>query len=229
MSRWAYGAGGAVAGAAITWLAMQGAGSASAASGTASPAGAVAAIEASTAPLPGEAPDDTIARLRSRVGDLQRQLDATREELQASKVQGAVASGQLSALQGTPIAWPDDVPDALRPEGFEAGLRAAIAPIEGAKVVEVDCSEYPCIGVVELPGIGGDAVHDAVGGVRQRLSEGPWKELGEDMAAMLSVSSVADEQGERVVLGVGAAAAGFDQIPDADTRTRYRMDSLTQP
>jgi hypothetical protein len=106
--------------------------------------GAPAPVPASPAPItprPGETPLQTIARLQERVGQLEAELTTARQA-------GGIARGQLEVEQGAASPWPDDAPAELKPDAFEATVRAAVAKVGGAVVETVDCAEYPCIAVI---------------------------------------------------------------------------------
>ena len=72
-------------------------------------------------------PDDEVARLR---------------------LENAVLSGQVNALQGTESLWPDQAPETLTPERYTGLLRTLFADEQLGTLGDVDCSEYPCVAVV---------------------------------------------------------------------------------
>jgi hypothetical protein len=55
---------------------------------------------------------------------------------------------QLVVYEGTPQAWPSDVPDAFRETALADTLRRSFDGL--ATVNEMDCEEYPCIALVAL-------------------------------------------------------------------------------
>ncbi len=71
------------------------------------------------------------------------------DELEAVRAELAIAQGQIEVLVGVPRGWTDDVPSELRPERVDARLEAFLADQEHLELVELDCSEYPCVAVLE--------------------------------------------------------------------------------
>ena len=61
-------------------------------------------------------------------------------------------SGRIAALRATldelspsEEPWPDEAPDALQPQAFEALLAGVIEEMGIGALEELDCSEYPCV------------------------------------------------------------------------------------
>ncbi len=180
---------------------------------------------AAAAPRHDEPVADTVSDLRAQVVALQAELDQARQEADGAKLAGAIANGQLANVQGQPAVWPTDVPAALRPEAYEADVRAAVASIPGAKVTDVDCSEYPCLALVTLSTDGDvDALGPQLDGVSKSLRSGPWNGI-KDLAVTVgqAVDANDDGPGGSVVLGIGAGAS---VSPDVLQRTKYRLDTL---
>lgn len=78
--------------------------------------------------------------------------------LAACEAQLATATQFLEALRiataGEPVAFPDDVPDAYTPEGFEANVQQAVTQCGlTASATVVDCSEYPCMVATDGPSL----------------------------------------------------------------------------
>ncbi|HHO53119.1 MAG TPA: hypothetical protein ENK18_20150 [Deltaproteobacteria bacterium] len=219
--------GGAISGAAITVAVLQGTATIHEGPGpTTLVAGEVRqlpparAATATTLPQiePDEPPEQTIARLRGQVGQLQ-------EQLRTAKFSSAVASGQLEAHVGTPQEWPDDPPEGFTPEAMRARVDRLIEE-HGDKLAlaELDCSEYPCITVFEPPpGIETDDWHDLV---RPALES-----MGAGLDAGLSVyaSKFQRDEDEASLMGVVLVPPGAgDLSSELGARTKYRSDTLME-
>ena len=61
-------------------------------------------------------------------------------------------SGQLAAERGDPQPWPEGLPGVLGPGGFERAV-AQFAEEHQLTLDEVQCDEYPCIGVLSFEGM----------------------------------------------------------------------------
>lgn len=151
-------------------------------------------------------PEDT-ARIAELEGQLQR--------LQARQ---AITSGQLAAVQGEPQPWPDDVAAAWRPAAFERSLRALAAEEEAGDLLTVDCSEFPCLAVLEPPPFDGPGVPPSVQALVERMGEA----LG---GAAVSVSNARtnDDGVETSLVGLGFLPPDRDD-PDLDARSNWRME-----
>lgn len=211
------------AGAAVTVLVMQGSAMVS------SPDGASVAVEAGeqrsfgaaveAAPLP----DDPQARaeaLQAQIAALSSQLEKTESALAEQRFAGQLAQGQLEQLQGPPSPWPDDVPDALSPAGFEEGLRDVLGELP-VKIEQVDCTEYPCVGAVRFVGEGGlDEWGDQVGGAVKTWLEG---ELGPGQLSVTgNQSTFGDEDGETSFMVFGAHQGERNDGVGRRTESRIR-------
>ncbi|MFT4627582.1 MAG: hypothetical protein ACI8PZ_006268 [Myxococcota bacterium] len=161
---------------------------------------------------PGESPAQTIARLTEA-------LEAATTRLAEADFERAVASGQLAVIQGEPSEWPDDVPDAYQPEAFEEGVRAAIADFPGTELVEVECSEYPCLGAIRLSD---DIDTQALG---ESLKEWVTGALGTDSLSLsMNRSKFVGDEGEADFVLFGAHGGGRDD--DVGRRIEHRMDGM---
>jgi len=85
---------------------------------------------------------EQLAALRQRNTELEEARDALDFEVKALR-------GQLSAYGATATEWPDDLPDPYRPEPFTEWAESVIADVPGFAIAEVDCSEFPCLVLVE--------------------------------------------------------------------------------
>ncbi|GEM_PF-6728913 len=119
-------------------------------------AGAAAALawtsfddEASEAPEQAAVEADTTTRrvvervtVEGDCGDRVAELEA---EVQRLSLMGAIASGRVEGHEGTEQPWPDELPGRFTAASVEASVEAALEQVEGGELLEVDCSEYPCI------------------------------------------------------------------------------------
>ncbi len=78
-------------------------------------------------------------------GDCDERVSELEAEVQRLSLLGAIASGRVEGHEGIEQAWPEALPDRFTPEGVEAAVAAALEEVEGGELLEVDCSEYPCI------------------------------------------------------------------------------------
>lgn len=134
-----------------------------------------------------------IHQLPSDCADRQEALQAEHDRLElavnATSLSLRIAVAQRIEREGSVVEWTDDIPAAERPEAFEAALFAAI-DAEGGEVLELDCSEYPCIATVLMDevfppgsGISGKALRPA----REALEEQLEVRLGLETTSSLSV------------------------------------------
>ena len=91
------------------------------------------------------------------------------------------AAGRVSALRAAlaeldpPTSlWPEEVPEAMRPDVFEEHLEAALGIVGAGEVEAMNCDEYPCVATLVLPveeaDIGGAEGLGTLMNVREELS-----------------------------------------------------------
>jgi hypothetical protein len=160
---------------------------------------------------------DEVTRLRAEVADLQAQLAE-------ASMSGAVARGQLALEQGTPVAWPDDVPEALRPAAFEATVRAALASSGVAADLElVDCGEYPCLAVLRPRSLDGDM------GAAVKPFVAALEPVVPDIAAALIGTRFQDGDKEVGLVAVALGAPGdLETGGDVGRRTEWRAGTIAR-
>ena len=164
----------------------------------------------------GEAPEQTIARL-------QADLEALQAQLGQARFTGAVASGQLEAHVGVPQDWPDDLDPALQPDAMRARAQAVADAHEGVELVEVDCSEYPCITILS-PTEMSEAWTDQLRPAAEALAEGL-----SDVGLSVSASNFSDGDVSAGYFGVVVAPSeDADRNSEVGTRTHYRADALME-
>lgn len=158
-------------------------------------------------PPAGESPEEELARLR--------------EENAQLRFENALVKGSLATHQGAPLDWPADLPELLREEGFSARVSAAAAAIEGLDLVDIDCSEYPCLAVLRSqdtePGW-----EDQARAVPDALSA----ELGEGYGTMMMARG--EDDGDEPVMMMAFALVPSEEgeaLPqDQATRIGYRAE-----
>lgn len=164
---------------------------------------AQAPVEAAPRPVEVDALDGATA---DYVGQLEADNRALRFENQLLKGQSEVAGG-------LPVAWPDELNAGLTADAFEASMRKAGEGVEGLEMLQVDCSEYPCIAAMWVP-TGGDmsALQANLSSMSNALSEN----LGLDDLSMSTSVSMENDASRALTL---MAPIG-DQGPDPDVRDR---------
>ncbi len=165
---------------------------------------------------------------RTAAGDdaeaLQAEIASLNEQLEAARFHQAMAKGQLASHEGTPQPWPDDLPEALRPDAFSAAVAAAMEGFDDLELVSVECDEFPCFAVIESNNRTeewGDQL-DAVG---ERLSDAYKETLGTDDVGTGHWRSHYGEDG--VDVRIEGMVLGTPEMADDDTKTRtsFRVDS----
>lgn len=104
-------------------------------------------------------------------GDCDERVAELEAEVQRLSLMGAIASGRVEGHEGVEQPWPDDVPERFTAASIEAAVTTALEQVEGGELLEVDCSEYPCIAWMqshldadpEVWTSSFEPVHDAVG------------------------------------------------------------------
>ena len=71
------------------------------------------------------------------------------QELDKLRLTNQFLEGQLSANGIRPNDWPETLPAPLEPEAFTANIKAALKDFPELKLMDIDCSEYPCVAVIE--------------------------------------------------------------------------------
>ncbi len=158
--------------------------------------------------------------------DPYERIDELEGELEALRFEAAVAKGQLAREVGEPREWPADLPDGFQPESFRDYVEETVAQLDDAELLEVDCSEYPCLAVIQSTDPSADWVEGL--SVLHQVPEGD-ASFGEGVSAM-GMASVSDD-GE----GAPLKLYGFAMTPEEegdgdgpDVRTHHRAQSLLQ-
>ncbi len=177
---------------------------------------------------------DETPRVATRTSDreptaeeLQAELDALTEQLEAAQFHRAMAQGQLASHEGTPQDWPDDVNPALKPDAFAAELAQAMAGHEDLNLLSLECDEFPCFAVIESHSTSEDWGDD-LDEVGRKLSES-YKELldTDEVGTGHWRSRYGDGDLDVRLEGMVLGAGGLDD-EDLKTRTDYRVDSAVK-
>lgn len=71
------------------------------------------------------------------------------QELDKLRLTNQFLEGQLTANGARPNEWPEDLPAYLEPDGIRALMESKLTEFPDLKLMDVDCSEYPCVMVIE--------------------------------------------------------------------------------
>ncbi len=99
---------------------------------------------------------------------LRQELTELREQLAAAEASAEWQRGQLAQVEGEAVEWTDAAPAALRPDQFEATLKAALGSRDDVAILGIDCAEDPCLATIQVYGDdpdwdkGFDEISDAV-------------------------------------------------------------------
>jgi len=143
-----------------------------------------------------------VARLGTEVADLRNRA--------------VFAESQVEAVEGHATPWPANVAPEYKKESVEQQLKEFVVDRGLAKIKDIDCSEYPCVEILQLPETGPQAIqklHDALGDMIKRYYDGP---------VALSISASQSGEGSGAVSLAGVSVMPNDE--DLKTRTRHRSD-----
>lgn len=139
------------------------------------------------------------------------------EELARLRLENNMLRGQLRAAEGAEQPWPKDAPDALREPSFGRSVNAALD--DDMRLVELDCSEFPCIAFVEMP----DEAHRS-DSVVERLQAQLKPVIGEDMGVMAMERGYRTETGAGRVLALAVSPASL-MNEESGKRTQFRAET----
>lgn len=134
--------------------------------------------------------------------------------LEAELLRGALAEADAIGL---PVEWPADLPARFHEEAVERAVLATLD--EGAALLTLDCSEYPCVAVT---------AYDSRDGSVQERAAAALEELRDDGYVALTSSHLRGDLGDgRQVLVVTRAlmAPGTDDLL-SNARRQFRFDEL---
>jgi hypothetical protein len=122
--------------------------------------------------------------------------------------------GQLSANGIRPNEWPEDLPETLEPETLRATMEAKLSEFPELKLMDVDCSEYPCVVVIE--DLGEDPDRMNVEPVRAAVHES----IDGELDSRVSGAVFEDDNGTRYIEAWALMAPGADEGTAARTDMR---------
>lgn len=167
-----------------------------------------AAATASRSPQPTSAATDNVEGSGSREAELEASIESLTFERDLLR-------GQVTSLQG-PLSWPSGYTTELQPGKFEQGIRAALR--EMGEVVDVDCSAYPCLALVEVDDDDAMAVATEVAKTVRLWVE----QLEGDDELNMGVSLA--PHGEHTRVGIVVSQEGDHDHPEVKARVADLMD-----
>lgn len=184
-----------------------------------SPEGPIVVAAGETRTIPGAPPPAAPAAPGAPAPSDDPEKAALQEKVAALELQLAMARGQLNVLEGTPQPWPDDLPEGLRPSGFEATAAAIAAELPGVTLAQIDCEEYPCIAYFQTSQPNADWERQLTEGFRQRFGEdgGVWQ-----MGSVVQRSDGAP-------LGVSSLAFSLGATQEEGQNIGVRLRTRTEP
>ena len=91
-----------------------------------------------------------IAPCDVRLDPLRERIDTLKSEFAALAPQWNDAQQKLRTLEGNGMKWGDDVPNSFREESTKTLLSSAIKDSgERASLLTLDCTEFPCVAIIE--------------------------------------------------------------------------------
>lgn len=151
---------------------------------------------------------------------LQQRIAELEVENEGLAMVAALAQGQLAVVAGEPVEWPETVPSYQEPDWFETAVMEATAQIPGASIIDIDCTEYPCIAHIDLDPTEVEGVRDwdeYIHPIGEALTNGE-----EDVGVMAMVNQSDSETGSTATLSMA--------IPDEqeDGPANQRVESRVQ-
>lgn len=81
------------------------------------------------------------------------------------------AEAQLEAIEGRAVQWPHDVRAEFRREAIEKQIEEFVISRGLGKLKSMDCSEYPCVQVIELASLGSKSAQDLHASLREMIKK----------------------------------------------------------
>jgi len=154
-------------------------------------------------------------------GALEEEIAELEDELDRLRMEAALAKGQLSHYEGDPQPWPEDVPPGFGAEAFAAAAEQAAEDVEHAELLDVDCSEFPCIAVFQSHDEGPEwhrGIHEAIPD-----PEG----YDGDVGKMVWASESDDGRGSARLVSVAMMPEGYED-DGLRERTEFRAGTFTE-
>ncbi len=153
--------------------------------------------------------------------ELLAEIDRLRAENEGLRLQSSVARGVVDHYEGVAQPWSDDVPAPFRPDAFPDAIRDAVAEMEDAELIDVDCEEFPCVAVIRST----TDRHDWAKAMEEGLPR--TDELGYEGPVGLSIwaHGTRGDEGEVKLVGV-AYTPGEGHDDDVHQRTDFRATQL---
>ncbi|TNE89275.1 MAG: hypothetical protein EP330_11570 [Deltaproteobacteria bacterium] len=172
-------------------------------------------------PLPEPLPEPLrVARAQAAcdLGDMAETLSALRTERAEKQQRYASVQQALVEVIGAPEPWPEVTEDFA--EDAVLGLPELLG--EDFDVVSVDCTEYPCVALVEMRGDTLQARLDAQQGLRDRLAEHGY-------VASHAAMGLHPEGEEQEDWRVSATFSLPDpEVPEDDERSAFRIREASE-
>ncbi|MEN0064347.1 MAG: hypothetical protein AAGA48_19515 [Myxococcota bacterium] len=151
-------------------------------------------------------------------------LEALEQKLGELTLERDFLRGQLTAVEGVESPWPDNLTPRLRGDQFEETIRAVLGDTK-ATIVDIDCSEYPCLAVFQTRSEGEPgpaAAQEVLSDLHDRIMEE--FELG--TIGMTAVATSSGDDAEGTVDVMVGLALGEPGIEDGSARTGSRLRAL---
>ena len=107
------------------------------------------------------------------------------------RARATAAEEQLQLAEGHPTVWPHDAPAAYRQDAVEKQLKEFVVDRGLAKLKSIECSEYPCVEVLQLSDNGPQAMQ----GLQTSLNEMIKRYYDGSVALMISSSGTGADGG----------------------------------
>lgn len=143
-----------------------------------------------------------------------------RQQLAEAQFSSAVARGQVARSQGDPSPWPADLDPAWAPAAFEQHLRAEVAKIPGLELQQLDCEEFPCVATLLAKDLGDDWQKKL-----EQLPDNLTSTHYPDSGVWMGLANHKAQDGSNTV---GVSLALLPEAPDEAVRTRtdFRAGTL---
>lgn len=208
--------GGASSWAAVAWVAPGGEGVLGDPA-VATPVGEAVAPDVREAAAPGGETSCDAAR-----GALEDEIVALEGKVRVAGFRRQLAESRLRQVGGAPLPWPDDADARLEPENVAAVVGEALAAVEDeGDLLDLDCSEYPCIAYFgQPPEEGGGTAAWAAMDAR----------LGEALPGLRISSSASRVDGLLITATAiwDHSTEDADLRPRLDVRFRATVDALSE-